>query len=75
MTNLLSQLRRLVPEDVTQVGESQGPNGDGTTDVVLIGGGRVRVTGTGFALGTPVFVRGGLITGQAPSLALTDIIV
>jgi hypothetical protein len=73
MANPYKALRDLIPEPAMQVGTSQGPNGDGTTDVILVGGGTVTATGTGYAFGTPVFVKGGLIVSQAPSLSVTDI--
>lgn len=73
MTNPIKQLRSLFPQDTVQVGESQGPNGDGTTDVILVGGGRITVTGEGFASGVPVFTKGTQLAGQAPSLTVVDI--
>jgi hypothetical protein len=57
------------------VGASEGENGDGTTDVTLVGGGRITVSGTGYTAGTPVFVQGGRLLAQAPSLSTTDITV
>ena len=73
MSNPWKQLRSLLPQDPTQVGESLGPNGDGTTYVDLTGGGRVKVAGDGYANGTPVFVKGGRILSQAPSLTAIEI--
>jgi len=75
MANPWKQLRSLLPQDTVQVGESQGPNGDGTTDVALVGGGTVTVSGDGYASGTPVYLKGGRILSQAPSLSVTDITV
>lgn len=68
--NIYKQLRALVNDNITTVGVSQGPNGDGTTNVVLVGSGdEVTVSGTGFSFGTSVFITNGTITGEAPTLS------
>jgi hypothetical protein len=72
--NALKRLRALAPADPLLVGTAQGSNGDGTTDVVMIGGGRVRVSGDA-ALGQRVFVHGGRILSEAPQLAAQDVLV
>jgi hypothetical protein len=68
MANVFKQLRSLIPQDVTQVGSVVSSSLDGTSLINLVGGGEVRVAGTGFSNGTPVFIRGGRIVSQAPSL-------
>jgi hypothetical protein len=73
MANPLKQLRGLIPQDVVQVGTSQGPNGDGTTNVSLLGGGTVVCSGTGYSNGTPVFIKGSVILSAAPSPTAVDI--
>ena len=71
--NIYKTLKSLISDDFNGVGTSQGPNGDGTTDVLLIGGGTVTVTGDGYVLNTQVYVSNGFITGEAPSLTPTTI--
>lgn len=73
MANPWKKLRSLLPQDNVQVGTSQGSNSDGTTTVDLVGGGTVIVAGTGFASGTPVFIKSGRILSQAPSLSAVDV--
>lgn len=68
MANPWNRLRETLPEPATQVGTVQTLNGDGTSDVLLVGGGVVRASGDGFTAGSPVFVRGGQILSAAPSL-------
>lgn len=68
MANPWNQLRGLLPESPQQVGTVQSVNGDGTSEVLLVGGGVVRAIGDGFSVGQPVFVKGGQILSAAPSL-------
>jgi len=49
--NPCKQFLSLIPRDATPVGESQGPNEDGTTDVALVDGGTVTVRGEEYAIG------------------------
>lgn len=73
MANPYNLLQSLLPKEALQIGTSQGPNGDGTTDVLLLGGGLITASGDGYSNGTPVFVKGSRITAQAPSLTPVDI--
>ena len=73
MANPWTRLQNLLPRDVVQIGTSQGGNGDGTTDVILVGGGRITVTGSGYSSGQRVFVKGGQIISEAPSLTTVEI--
>ena len=73
MANPWNRLRGLLPRDALQVGTSQGPNGDGTTTVDLIGGGRIIATGDGYPLGQQVYVQGMIIRGEAPNLTPIEI--
>lgn len=73
MSNPWNRLRGALPRDTVQVGTSQGANGDGTTDVILVGGGRITASGEGYADGQKVFVRGGIIRGEAPNLSSIEI--
>ena len=67
--NVFKQLKSLVSDKTTSVGTSQGANGDGTTDVLLVGGGVIKVSGEGYLNGTSVFIQNGFITGAAPNLS------
>lgn len=73
MANPLKQLRSLIPGEVVQVGTSLGDNGDGTIDVQLLGGGVVTCSGSGYANGVPVFIKGSVVLSQAPSPSAVDI--
>lgn len=69
--NIWKQLRGLVRDDVLYVGTSQGPNGDGTIDVLLVGSGEtIRATGNN-SNGVAVFVKNGVVTGTAPAPSAT----
>ncbi|MAT91373.1 MAG: hypothetical protein CME59_02105 [Halioglobus sp.] len=68
MFNPWRKLRGLLPEDPEQIGTVQTVNGDGTSTVLVAGGGSVTVTGDSFPGGTPVFIKGRQILGQAPAL-------
>lgn len=71
--NPLNRLKSLLPGDATLVGQVTGVNSDGTVDVLLVGGGSVVATGTGYVAGDAVFVKGSLVTGAAPSLSKVTI--
>lgn len=73
MSNPWNRLQSLLPRDVMQIGTVLADNADGTSDVELLGGGRVTVSGSGYAVDDRVFVLGGLIRGEAPDLTPTDI--
>jgi len=68
MANPWNLLRNTLPEPSVQVGTIQTNNGDGTSNVVLVGGGVIRASGTGFSSGQAVFVQGGQILSAAPAL-------
>lgn len=68
MANPWKLLQGLLPSEPVQVGSVQALNGDGTSQVAMVGGGVIRVTGDSFAVSQPVFVKGGLIVSAAPSL-------
>ena len=65
-TNLFAGLRRLLPGPPLQVGEVIA---SGATEAVveLPGGNRITVRGSA-AVGQKVFVRAGVIEGEAPDL-------
>tara|TARA_R110002072_G_scaffold218284_2_gene376020 strand:- start:249 stop:476 length:228 start_codon:yes stop_codon:yes gene_type:complete len=73
MANPWTRLQNLLPRDVVQIGTSQGSNGDGTTNVALVGGGVITATGDGFTSGQKVFVQGSIIRGEAPDLTAVEI--
>lgn len=66
-TNLYRALRELLPESPLLVGIVDAAHADGTCTVSLPGGGSQRVRGTA-ALAASVFVRDGVIEGEAPAL-------
>jgi len=68
MANPWNRLRDTLPEAPRQVGTVIALNGDGTSNVELVGGGTVRVIGSLFGTGEAVFVKGGRIESAAPSL-------
>jgi hypothetical protein len=59
--------RRLLPDNPLLLGAVAVIHADGTRTVELAGGGRQRVRGES-AVGTNVWVRSGMIEGQAPDL-------
>lgn len=71
--NPLTRLRGLLPADTVQIGTVQSAAVNGTLVVLLIGGGLVTVTGSGFAPGSRVFVKGGDVVSAAPALSSTQI--
>lgn len=73
MSNPYKRLLDLLPKQPLLVGVSEGDNGDGTTTVTLVGGGQVVASGSGYASGVSVFVKGGRIVSQAPDLSAVDI--
>ena len=68
MANPWTRLRQTLPQDARQVGTVQTVNGDGTSDVLMVGGGVIRAVGSDFSAGQPVFVQGGQILSAAPTL-------
>ena len=71
-TNLYRALRELLPEPALLVATVTAINPDGTRSVEFPGGGTQRVRGTA-ALAASVFVRDGVIEGDAP--ALTPLVI
>jgi hypothetical protein len=71
-TNLYRALRDLLPEPTLQVATVTALNADGTTTVQYPGGGTQRVRGEA-TVATQVFVRAGVIEGEAPALTLVEI--
>lgn len=67
--NHLKRFRGLLPTDPTLVGSVQSVNINGTLEVLLVGGGKTTVTGSGYAPGSRVFVKGGEVVSAAPSLS------
>lgn len=67
-TNIYKQFLDLIPDPPRQVGEVASVSG-GVATVELPGGGLVRALGSA-TVGDQVFVRDGLIEGQAPSLSI-----
>lgn len=67
MRNLYEQFRRLLPDAPLQVG-TVTQAGTQVVIVELPGGGKLKARGSA-SLGQRVFVRDGVIEGQAPSLS------
>lgn len=73
-TNLYRALRELLPEPALQVATVISVSlGTGESLVEWPGGSQQRVRGTGVPTGGRVFVRNGVIEGQAPALTLETI--
>lgn len=66
-TNLYRALRELLPEPPLLSGVVTAVHGDGTATVEFPGGGTQRVRGSA-TVADNVFVRNGLIEGEAPAL-------
>ena len=73
-TNLYRALRALLPEPPLQIATIIEIHAtDGTSTITWPGGGTQRVRGTGVAIGSNAFVRGGVVEGAAPNLTLETI--
>lgn len=68
MHNLYEQFRQLIPEPPLQAGTVVAA-ASGIVTVALPGGGQIRARGSA-AIGQKVFVRDGVIEGEAPNLTL-----
>lgn len=71
MTNIYRAFKAVFPDQPLQVGEVTAVDGDLAT-VTLPGGGVLQARGAA-TLGAQVFVRDGVIEGEAPSLAVVVI--
>lgn len=67
-TNLFRQLMDLMPDPSLQVGQVVSASG-GIYTIELPGGGTINARGTA-AIGNNVFVRNGVIEGEAPALSV-----
>ena len=68
MSNLFTFFKQLLPQQPLLIGTVAAAATGGAWRVELPGGGQVIARGDA-ALGQQVFVRGGLIEGQAPALS------
>jgi len=73
MPNPWKALLGILPQDVDQVGQITTVLADGMSVVALVGGGSITATGDGYQVGDPVWVKGGIIRGRAPSLSPVDV--
>lgn len=73
MSNLYRALRELLPTAPLLVATVVSTNPDGTTTVEYPGGNQQRVRGADAAVASQVFVRNGVIEGQAPALTTLTI--
>lgn len=72
--NPFKRLRGLLVDNAQQIGTIQSANtSKGTSIVVLVGGGEIEASGTGFAVGSRVFIQGARIVSAAPSLPAVEI--
>lgn len=75
-SNAFVALKALVnPPEPMLIGEVLAHNADGTSTVVLPGGGVVRARGVSVAEGSKAFVMGGEVRGAAPALDSVTITV
>jgi hypothetical protein len=65
--NLWSNFQSLIPKAPLLVGEVIGVNSNGTCSVTMPGGGNMRVIGAS-TVGKKVFIKDGVIQGEAPDL-------
>ena len=70
-TNLYQAFKKVFPDAPLQVGEVIAVDGD-TATVELPGGGRLQARGAA-TVGNQVWVRDGVIEGDAPTLTLVEI--
>lgn len=70
-TNAYRALRELLPEQPLLRGTVVGAYADGTVIVEFSGGGQQRVRGT--ITSGPVYVRNGVVEGEAPALTFVTI--
>ena len=71
--NLWATFKRLLPDTPTTVGVVASVDAASGTSMVTVAGGNVRVIGKEYAVGKSVFVRGGAILEEAPSLPFVDL--
>lgn len=70
--NLFTQLKKLLPEPKLDVVTVAATHSDGTITVTYPGGAQSRVRGSG-TVGGKVFVRSGVVEGDAPNLTSVSI--
>lgn len=71
-TNIYRALRELLPDPALLVA-TVSANYTTETLVTFPGGAQQRVRGSGYTVGSKVFIRAGVIEGQAPSLTVETI--
>ena len=71
-TNVYRALRELLPEPPLLVA-TVAASYTNETLVTFPGGAQQRVRGSGFSVGSKVFIRNGVIEGQAPSLTVETV--
>lgn len=72
MSNLYTQLIKLLPSSPVMVGDVVAVDTDGTVTVVDSAGGRFNVRGDA-SVGDRVYFRAGAIEGPAPDLPVVEI--
>lgn len=73
MTNPWSKFQVLIEGPPMLIGSVTAHNGDGTSTLSMPGGGTLRATGQGVAIGSKAFVRDNEIIGEAPNLPTSNL--
>ena len=73
MSNLYRAFRALAPAAPLQVGTVVALEGPGRVVIELPGGHRIVARGNVTSAGSKVFVRGGVVEGEAPNLTYVEI--
>ena len=71
MSNLYRYLQELVPQPTVQIATVIAVNADNTSTVEFPDASRLTVRGTAVAVGSPAFIRNGVIEGLAPARTAT----
>ena len=68
VADLWNRFKSLLPSSPVLVGTVTTLHGNGTCTVTMPGGGTVRVVGESVATGKKVFIKDGIVQGEAPDL-------
>ena len=71
--NPWAQLYDLIAGPPTQCGKVLSTYSDASMEVELLGGGVLRIKGSGYLIGSNVFFKGDTAVGQAPSGEVVEI--
>lgn len=73
MGNVHALFKKLLPESPLAIVTVTTVNADGTSTVLTMGGGSMRVIGTSVPATNKAYVQDGRIIGQAPSLTYYEL--